>query len=51
MFFILEYFFVSLEIAILVLWCTFFAVGISIAGIVYLIDFIVSLIKSILSRK
>lgn len=51
MFFILEYFFVSLAIAILVLWCTFFAVSISIAGIVYLIDFIVSLIKSILSRK
>lgn len=49
--FILEYFFMSLAIMILVLWCTFFAVGISIAGIIYLIDFIVSLIKSILSRK
>lgn len=51
MFFILEYFFMSLLIAILVLWCTFFAISISIAGIIYLVDFVVSLIKSILSKK
>lgn len=48
--FMLEYFFMSLAIVILVLWCTFFAVGISIAGIIYIVDYLVRLIKSILNK-
>lgn len=48
--FMLEYFFMSLAIIILVLWCTFFAVGISIAGIIYIVDYLVRLIKSILNK-
>lgn len=48
--FILEYFFMSLAIAILVILCTFFAVGISVAGIIYIVDYLVRLIKSILNK-
>ena len=49
--FILEYFFMSLAIAILIILCTFFAVGISVAGIIYIVDYTINLVKSILNKK
>lgn len=41
----------SIVILILVIWCAFFAVGISIAGIIYIVSYTFDLIKSILNKK
>ena len=49
--FLLDSIIFSVVVLILVAWCTFFAVGISIAGIIYIVNYIINLIDNTLNKN